>query len=131
MKETSIKCYELNNFDKFILLDMINYKIDEIRQEFENAKNEKRKNKLENYYKYLIRCYLKLEDDVIDLDDVKILYKLCIERYNYYNDCLNHSSEDKSFYISLCSDFLKYKSMFERVYMNNYNERFIFEFIKK
>ena len=130
MEEISIKCYELNNFDKFILLDMINYKIDDIRQEFEIAKNEKLKYKLENYYKYLIRCYVKLEDDVIDLDDVKILYKLCIERYNYYNDKVNHSSEFKSFYISLSSDFLKYMSMFERVYMNNYNERFIFKFIK-
>ena len=130
MEEINIKCYELNNFDKFILLDMLNFKIDEIRQEFENAKNEKLKYKLENYYKYLIRCYVKLEDDVIHLDDVKILYKLCIERYNYYNDRLNHSSEDKSFYISLCSDFLKYMSMFERVYLNNYNERFIFKFIK-
>ena len=130
MEEISIKCYELNNFDKFILLDMINYKIDDIRQEFENAKNEKLKYKLENYYKYLIRCYVKLEDDVIDHDDVKILYKLCIERYNYYNNKVNYSSELKSFYISLSSHFLKYIGMFECVYLNNYKERFIFKFIK-
>ena len=130
MEEISIKCYELNNFDKFILLDMINYKIDDIRQEFENAKNEKLKYKLENYYKYLIRCYVKLEDDVIDHDDVKILYKLCIERYNYYNNKVNYSSEFKSFYISLSSHFLKYIGMFECVYLNNYKERFIFKFIK-
>lgn len=130
MEEIDIKCYVLDWYDKNLLLDMINNKIDQLRQDFENAKNEHKKNKLESYYKYLIRCYVKLEDDTIDLDDAKILCKLCNESYYYYNDKLNHSIEFKSLYISLCSQFSKYKSIFQRVYMNSYNEKFIFRFIK-
>ena len=129
MKEITIKCYEFSWYDKTNLLNMIEDSINKTKKEFEKTKNQKLKNALENYYNALNNCFDNLKNNVIDLKHIEILYNLCIDRYNYYNDKVKACSPDMiSTYIDLRSDFGSFQGIFQRVYMNNYNEEFIFKF---